>query len=109
MNKIFFILNPLDISYLEKCKSLQDNYWTIIWTKSVKFKLVLPMLKPIQTNLNQVYLFICNEDKHKTLLYRNVKISCICLNVPNIYKICDIYEWMKNEFQSKLFKCNWNA
>ena len=49
------------------------------------------MLKPNQTNLNQIF-FICNEDKHKTLLYRNVTISFICLNVPNIYKICDIYE-----------------
>ena len=50
------------------------------------------MLQPSQTNLSQIYFFICNEDKPETLLYRNVKISFICLNVPNIYKICDIYE-----------------
>ena len=50
------------------------------------------MLQPSQTNLNQIYFLICNEDKSETLLCRNVKISFICLNVPNIYKICDIYE-----------------
>ena len=69
----------------------------------------MPMLKPIQANLNQMWLFICNEDKHETLFYKNVQISFICPNVPNIYNICDMYGWMKNEFQAKLFKCNWNA
>ena len=50
------------------------------------------MLQPSQTNLSPIYFFICNEDKPETLFYRNVKISFICPNVPNIYKICDIYE-----------------
>ena len=47
----------------------------------------MPLLKPIQTNLNQMCLCICSEDKHKMLKFYAYPI--ICPNVPNIY--CDIH------------------